>query len=256
MALITLDFYSSALKMSTLVTVLAPDSIRIGQTPLSKRKCLYLLHGLSDDSTAIVRLSRAELFAREADIVVVAPSAGRSMYCDNVLGQDYFSHIADELPGYLELVMGLSRKREDNYIAGISMGGMGAARIALTYPERYAAVGLFSGLLDIKLMMPFITDEQRNEFPFLMLDENNIDSTPVNPINLLNAKKHADLKIIVRCGFSDNLYPMNQAFYDKAKGLGLNVTGIFEPGEHEWRIWDRYIEDFTKMMAGSADGDG
>jgi len=122
MALITLDFYSSALKMSTLVTVLAPDSVRIGQRPLSQRKCLYLLHGLSDDSTAVVRLSRAELFAREADIVVISPSAGRSMYCDGVLGQNYFSHVADELPGYLELVMGLSRKRADNYIAGISMG--------------------------------------------------------------------------------------------------------------------------------------
>jgi len=254
MALITLDFYSAALKMSTLVTVLAPDSVRIGQTPLSQRKCLYLLHGLSDDSTAVMRLSRAELFAREADVVVVSPSAGRSMYCDGVMGQDYFSHVADELPGYLELVMGLSRKRVDNYIAGISMGGMGAARIALTYPERYAAVGLFSGLLDIKMLIPFITDEHRNEFPFLMLDEASIDSSPLNPINLLDAEKHAGLEIVVRCGFQDDLYPMSQAFYDKAKGLGLNATGIFEPGGHEWRTWDRYIEDFTKMMTCESGG--
>ena len=254
MALITLDFYSAALKMSTLVTVLAPDSVRIGQTPLSQRKCLYLLHGLSDDSTAVMRLSRAELFAREADVVVVSPSAGRSMYCDGVMGQDYFSHVADELPGYLELVMGLSRKRVDNYIAGISMGGMGAARIALTYPERYAAVGLFSGLLDIKMLIPFITDEHRNEFPFLMLDEASIDSSPLNPINLLDAEKHAGLEIVVRCGFQDDLYPMSRAFYDKAKGLGLNATGIFEPGGHEWRTWDRYIEDFTKMMACESGG--
>jgi len=254
MAVITLDFYSKDLKMSTLVTVLAPDSVRIGERPLSLRKCLYLLHGLSDDSTAVVRLTRAELFAKEADVVVITPSVGRSMYCDDVLGQNYFSHVADELPGYLELVMGLSRRREDNYIAGISMGGMGAARIALTYPERYAAVGLFSGLLDIKMMIPFVTDEHKREFPFLLSQEESIDSSPLNPINLLDADKHAGLDILVRCGYQDDLYPMSQAFYDKAKSLGLNATGIFEPGEHEWRIWDRYIEDYTKMMAEARDG--
>jgi len=243
-----MDFYSRELKMSTLVTVIAPDSVRIGQTPLSQRKCLYLLHGLTDDATAIVRLSRTELFVQETGIVVVTPSVGRSMYCDNVLGQNYFTHVADEVPGYLQLVMGLSRKKEDNYIAGISMGGMGAARIALTYPERFTAVGLFSGLLDIKMLLPVITEEQRLEFPFLVSEEADIDTTPLNPINLLNARKHAGLDILVRCGEQDELYPMSVAFYEKAKSLGLNATGVFEPGEHVWRLWDGYIEDFMKTM--------
>jgi len=254
MALITLDFYSRELKMSTLVTVIAPDSTRIGHTPLSQRKCLYLLHGLSDDSTSIVRLSRAELFAQRAGIVIVTPSVGRSMYCDNVLGQNYFTHVADEVPEYLNLVMGLSGKREDNYIAGISMGAMGAARIALSYPERFMAVGLFSGLLDAKMLLPVITEEQKSEFPFLFSVADDVDATPLNPINLLDSQKHAGLDIIVRCGHQDELYPMSVAFYKKAKALGLNATGIFEEGDHEWRLWDRYIDDFIKMMQDGADG--
>ena len=49
MAVITLNFRSIALKMSTTVTVVLPDSVRIGDTPISDRLCLYLLHGLSDD---------------------------------------------------------------------------------------------------------------------------------------------------------------------------------------------------------------
>lgn len=255
MALLTLDFYSKELKMSTLLTAVVPDSIRIGTTPLSQRKCLYLLHGLSDDSTAAVRLSRVEMYARDAGIVVIMPSAGRSMYCDNVLGQNYFTHIADEIPEYMELILGLSRRRESNYIAGISMGGMGAARIALTYPERFSAVGLFSGLLDMKMMMPFITDEQRAEFPFLMEAESDIDTSALNPINLLDSEKHAGLNIIVRCGYQDDLYPMSQAFYGKAKSLGLNATGIFEQGGHVWQLWDKHIEDFIGMMADDADSE-
>lgn len=249
MAVMTLDFYSRELKMSTLLTLLIPDSIRIANQPVSQRKCLYLLHGLSDDATACLRLSKAELYANETGIVVVMPSAGRSMYCDGINGQNYFSHIADEIPQYLELVMGLSRKRENNYIAGISMGGLGASRIALTYPERFTAVGLFSGLLNIKMMLPFVTEEQKQEFPFLLSPTNDIDTTPLNPINLLDKERQQGLKIIVRCGQQDDLYPMSQAFYAKATALGLDVTGIFEDGAHEWRLWDRYIEDFIMMMA-------
>lgn len=249
MAIMTLDFYSRELKMSTLLTLVVPDSIRIGNQPVSQRKCLTLLHGLSDDATSCLRLSKVELYAMETGVVVVMPSAGRSMYCDGINGQNYFSHIANEIPEYLELVMGLSRKRENNYIAGISMGGMGAARIALTYPERYTAVGLFSGLLDVKMMLPYVTDAEKQEFPFLLAALNDIDTTPLNPINLLDQDKPQGLKIIVRCGKQDNLYPMSQAFFAKATALGLDATSLFEDGAHEWRLWDRYIEDFILMMA-------
>jgi len=250
MAILTLDFYSRELKMSTLTMMVVPDSVRIGQVPLAKRKCLYLLHGLSDDATAFLRFSRVELYAQEAGISVIMPSVGRSMYCDDINGQNYFSHVANEIPEYVRLLTGISREREDNYIAGISMGGMGAARVALTYPERFTTVGLFSGLLDMKVLIPRVTEEQKHDFPFIIRDMEDIDGNPANPINLLDANKQAGLNILVRCGEQDDLYPMSLTFYNKAKELGLDITGIFEPGLHEWRLWDRYIEDFIKMMTG------
>jgi S-formylglutathione hydrolase FrmB len=248
MALMTLDFYSKDLKMSTLITLVVPDSVRIGKIPVSQRKCLTLLHGLSDDATACLRLSRVELFAQETGIVVVMPSVGRSMYCDGINGQNYFSHVANEIPEYLNLVMGLSREPSQNYIAGISMGGLGAARVALTYPKRYTGVGLFSGLIDIKLMLPLVSDAMKDEFPFLIEAANNIDETPLNPINLLDPVRHANLKISVCCGMQDDLYPMSVSFYEKCRSLGLQVTGTFQEGKHEWRIWDGYIEKFIAGM--------
>ena len=138
MAVASIDFTSKELKMNTLVTVSFPDSVRIHGEPLSKKKVLWLLHGLSDDATAWLRYSNIDRYAMENDLVVVMPSVNRSMYCDHVLGQNYFTYIAEELPEYLSLVFGLSREREQNFIAGLSMGGFGAMRIALTYPERYA----------------------------------------------------------------------------------------------------------------------
>jgi S-formylglutathione hydrolase FrmB len=251
MAVINMDFYSKELKMSTVLTVAVPDSAKISEKPMSERKCLYLLHGLSDDGSAAVRFSKIELYARETGIVVIMPSVGRSMYCDNVLGQNYFTHVAEEIPQYMKSLFGISRKKEHSYIAGISMGGMGAARIALTYPERFAAVGLFSGLLDIKMMLPLIlaSDEYKREFPFMEEVIQSPDNTTLSPINLLDAEKHKNLKIIVRCGAEDELYPMSVSFYKKAKTLGLDVTGILEPqGGHNWREWDKYIDQFVKSM--------
>jgi S-formylglutathione hydrolase FrmB len=248
MAVMTLDFYSNELKMSTLLTMVVPDSTHIGETPVSERKCLYLLHGLSDDATSFLRLSRVELYAREAGVTVVMPSVGRSMYCDGINGQNYFSYVANELPEYLNLLMGVPKKRELNNIAGISMGGYGAARIALTYPERFNEVGLFSGFLHPIAILPKLTDEQRNDFPFMMVEECELETTPLAPMNLLDAKKHAGLNITVRCGEQDELFLMSAAFFKKAKQLGLNIHAVFEPGDHEWLLWDRYLEDFIKMM--------
>ena len=86
MAVITLDFHSKALKMCTLVTLVVPDSVRIKGIPLSARRTVYLLHGLSEDATAFLRLSGAERYARAHDLVLVMPTGGRSMYCDGING--------------------------------------------------------------------------------------------------------------------------------------------------------------------------
>lgn len=106
MAVITLDFHSKALKMCTLVTLVVPDSVRIKGIPLSARRTVYLLHGLSEDATAFLRLSGAERYARAHDLVLVMPTGGRSMYCDGINGQNWFTYIAEELPEYLHLLMG------------------------------------------------------------------------------------------------------------------------------------------------------
>ena len=248
MAVLTMDFCSREVKMNTLVRVAFPDSVRIGDTPLSERKVLWLLHGLSDDGSAWIRHSSVERYAQEAGLVVVMPSAGRSMYCDDVLGQNYFSHIADELPEYLSLVFGLSRKKEQNYIAGFSMGGLGAAKLALTYPERYTAVGCFSGLLDLEPIVARLDSHMKNEFQFMLSALDDIRTSPLNPIALLAPLKDKDLKIYVACGLQDDLLVTNTAFKKRADELGIKTHCVFEDGAHDWEFWNRHIREFIHFM--------
>lgn len=250
MAVITMDFHSLELKMNTLVTIVCPDSGRIGETPLSGRKVLYLLHGLSDDGTAWVRHSRVEQYAEAHGLVVVMPSGGRSFYCDGVNGQNYFTHITVELPAYLGLVFGLSAKREDTYIAGLSMGGMGAMRAALIHPEKYRAVGSFSGVIDLKPLMQRVDETARKEFPFLTEAMDDPDHSPLNPVALLDGRKHRDLQMYVACGLQDDLLPMSYSFRDRAEALGLSAEYTFEDGAHEWEFWNRHIRLFIDRIMG------
>ena len=248
MAVAHITFTSKELKMNTSVVVCFPDSVRMDGVPLSKRKVLYLLHGLSDDCSSWLRYSRIDKYCMDTGLVAVMPSADRSMYCDNVNGQNYFSYIADELPEYLSEVFGLSRAKEDNFIAGLSMGGMGAMKIALTYPERYAAVGSFSGVLDLRPMAAMVNDDMKREFPFLVSEIPNIDSSPLNPTFLLDAHRDKDLKIYVACGYQDNMYIPNCLFCERIEEIGIEAKVTFENGKHDWDFWERHIPLFIDFI--------
>ena len=58
-------------------------------------------------------------------------------------GKDYEVYITEELPKVIQWMFPASKKREDTYIAGLSMGGGGAVRLGLSHPEVYGyTIGL------------------------------------------------------------------------------------------------------------------
>jgi pimeloyl-ACP methyl ester carboxylesterase len=111
-------------------------------------KTLYLLHGLSDDHSIWMRRTAIERYASEYNIAVVMPAVGRSWYTDTAYGANYFSFITRELPElYFRTFSQMSRKREDNILAGLSMGGFHAMQISKHYPKMFDYVGLFSAAI-------------------------------------------------------------------------------------------------------------
>jgi pimeloyl-ACP methyl ester carboxylesterase len=113
-------------------------------------KTLYLLHGLSDDHTIWQRRTSIERYAAKYDLAVVMPNAHRSWYTDMEHGGKFFTFISEELPRVCRSFFRcMSDKREDNYVAGLSMRGYGAMKIGFTNPERFAGVAAFSGAFDV-----------------------------------------------------------------------------------------------------------
>ncbi|MBQ3230261.1 MAG: esterase family protein, partial [Clostridia bacterium] len=161
MALINLKFFSEALGMQTEALVVMPQRGNYGEIGIESNakagpyKCLYLLHGLSDDHTIWLRRTSIERYASYHGICVVMPRGDRSFYSDMKYGMPYYTHIAKELPKVIREYFNISDKQEDNFIAGLSMGGYGALKIGLRECGKFAACAGISPCGDLKKLPEF-----------------------------------------------------------------------------------------------------
>src|SRR5690606_26525573 len=107
----------------------------------------YLLHGLSDDYTIWQRRTSIERYVADLPLIVVMPDGFRGFYTKNEVGPDYATYIGQELPDFIERNFPARPARAARCIGGLSMGGYGALRLALGFPDRFASAHSHSGAL-------------------------------------------------------------------------------------------------------------
>ena len=147
MSLITVNFRSEVLQLNVAVNVILPQP-PVGTRGFERKlPVLWLLHGLSDDHTIWVRRTSIERYVEGRGLAVVMPGVDRSFYADMVRGNRYWTYVSEELPSLMRAYFPLSARREDNFAAGLSMGGYGAFKLALSHPTRFAAAASLSGAL-------------------------------------------------------------------------------------------------------------
>ncbi|WP_341280434.1 alpha/beta hydrolase family protein [Paenibacillus sp. FSL H8-0537] len=253
MALFQCDFFSEKLGFSTGMSVILPQpsladlSTRQAETDY-KYPVLYLLHGLSDDHTAWTRYTCIERYASSKGIAVVMPGVHRSFYADMEQGGRYWSFVSEELPLVARSFFPLSARREDNFVAGLSMGGYGAFKLGLHHPERFAAAASLSGALDVasRLQHPDFSYTDEGEFGRLYGSMEKLEAGPSNLFNLLASAAalapEQQPKFYQCCGTEDFLYEDNLRFKAAMEDYGLTLTYDEEPGMHEWGYWDRNIQ--------------
>jgi putative tributyrin esterase len=260
MALIDCHFYSEVLKLSTSMLVILPQQTQsqIGLGNMSstgKHKTLYLLHGLSDDHTIWLRRTSIERYAAPLGIAVVMPAVQRSFYTDMAYGGAYETFIAQELPALARSFFPLSDRREDNYVAGLSMGGYGAFKLALNYPENYCAAASLSGALDLSKIVEDPDADIRPDFINIFGSNPSTKGTRHDlffATQKLKAEGRNIPKLYQCCGDADFLYQQNLAFRDFALQEGLPLTWQEDAGyEHTWDYWDLRIQTVLQWMFGS-----
>ncbi|WP_106767315.1 alpha/beta hydrolase [Paenibacillus faecalis] len=244
MAWIACDFYAETLGLSTSIYVFLPQSSLGRSSYPSKLPVLYLLHGRGADHTEWWRHSSIERYAEHKGIALVMPGAGRSYYMDMANGLPYFTFLSEELPGVVQSFFPISDRREDTFVAGISMGGYGAFKLAMRFPERYAAGASLSGGMDLasRAAGPAF---QEHEVRALFGSVDRLKGSRDDLLFLAEtfaAYEGPKPKLYQCCGTEDFLYRDNQTFREHAKKLGLDLTYEEEPGGHEWGYWDCKIK--------------
>lgn len=224
-------------------TVTIPESFGLmmgGPKPSHEIKdkypVLYLLHGMGNNHAQWTGYANAELFAEERQIAIVMASGENKAYKQAKDGDDFFTFFAEELPEFVKNMFPVSTRPEDTYIAGLSMGGYGSLLHGLSHPERFAAIGSFSGAVHGMSMDATLPDESDMEYP----------------PNLLSKAVKAGTKLppfYIACGAKDFLYEHNLAFVDELKKANAEVTWVELPEYgHEWRFWNIQLEEFLKWI--------
>jgi S-formylglutathione hydrolase FrmB len=163
-------------------------------------------------------------------------------------GGKYFTFLAEEIPTVTRKIFPLSAERADNFVAGLSMGGYGAFKLALTHPERYAAAASLSGAVDMRESVKEHDDPENAAWLEKMRDIfGDLDKFPGSQHDLFAlAEKVARSKVRPRlfqyCGSEDFLYADNVRFRDFVRPLGFDYTYEETPGDHDWVYWDAMIQ--------------
>lgn len=237
MAFFRTHFFSDALGVCTRANVILPDR----PDPSRPLPALYLLHGLSDDETIWMRRTSLELFAGPLNLAIVMPDGGRSFYSNLRTGQRFYDYVTDELPSLMERWFRLDARREGRFVAGLSMGGYGALKLALSRPDRYAAAAGLSSVCDIRWI--------RGDAAIwgTLVEPGETEPPPALDLFPL-AERVAALPAAERpalfqyCGTDDFLWQDNLRFREHLRSLGLAPRWEEGPGGHCWENWNERIQ--------------
>lgn len=239
--------------MSSAINVILPQATASqvgmkGRSRGDRHPVLWLLHGRSDDHTIWMRRTSIERYVAELGVAVVMPNVHLSWYQDMAMGPRYFTYLAQELPALCRQFFPLSDRREDNFIAGLSMGGYGAFLHALRHPENYAAAASLSGALDVAAHLNQRLDEGAPGYygiEAIFGDPTQIAGSKADLFALTAKAQQSGVELpalYACCGTEDFLYAANQRFRQHAATIGLALDYEEGPGAHDWAFWDQWIQ--------------
>lgn len=272
MALLTLDFESHYMGSNQNVNIILPDkprdiSCKDFYNSNTKYPVLWLLHGTFGGYSDWIRKSNIETYACEHNVIVVMPGIGNADYVNwptYTLGLDSDKYIVEELMPLVYSWLPASNKREDNFIAGLSMGGEGCLKFALKYPNLFSKACIMSyipGELDSKKEeLTKLYDLSLNE----VLNSNDIMHSKQRLYNtmhnvgsveqylnsdynlrkmLLESNLDELPQLLFTCGTDDVIFAdLIKPFQQFLKENKIDAQFSLGPGNHEWRVWERDIQ--------------
>lgn len=261
MALIEGNFISkSLLRTVTFNAVIPADKLPLPGQEISAKvpfKTLYLLHGAYGNHTDYISGTRIQRWAEEKNLAVIMPAGENQFYVDNEDTDEYYGRfVGQELVEFTRTLFPLSHKREDTFIAGLSMGGYGAIVNGLKYSDTFGYIGgLSSGFLidDIINETEFIKNVgwKYSFFERVFGKKETLAGSDRDYCylieNLQKCKKPIP-EIYLAIGKDDFSYAQSQKYRQFLEEKKVSFTYEEGEGAHEWDFWDRYLKRFLDWL--------
>jgi S-formylglutathione hydrolase FrmB len=216
----------------------------------------YFLHGLGENAQVLLNSGGWDLIQdlwsqhKIGEFLIVTPNADNSFYINARNGRDnYQSFFIREFLPYIEHRYRTGRERRDRGIGGVSMGGYGALRFALLYPQLFAAVTAHSAAL---IEAPPHAQLTQTESLALTQFVGTAFGTPFNrvywdkesPFTIVKTHpRPAGLKIYFDCGTSDT-FGFNRGaekFHQLLDLRGIPNEFHLYPGGHNWSYFAQHL---------------
>ena len=231
----------NALRKMTGAVVILPENAGPSPFPV-----WYLLHGLSDDHTAWTRRTHLERCIEGLPLIVVMPDGGRGFYTDSATepAGAFETFLRRDLIGFVDRTFQTRADRAGRVVAGLSMGGYGAIKLALKFPETFCAAVSHSGAL----WRPDLLDAyEGSELHRVFGDRPG--GGPNDVYALAEGVSRAQLPALrFDCGTEDYLLPQNRLFHRHLDALGIAHQYAEHPGGHDWSYWDAHLHETVAFL--------
>lgn len=240
---------SAALGRTMKYRVLLPADYATSQR---RYPVLYLLHGLGGDYKDWTTRTNLAEYSRTLPLIIVMPDGENSWYTNaaNAPDERFEDYILTDLQADVVARYRTINSRHGRTIAGLSMGGYGALKMALRRPGAFAVAASFSGAFsatrpELAKMIP--SEEARLRRIY------GDDDSPVRRQNDLYAlaaaaKPGSVPYIYIDCGISDGLLTANREVVATLHTSGLAYEYHEVAGAHTWAYWDARIREFLPIL--------
>ena len=253
----TIQFESKLIGKTLPYNIILPRDYNTART--SRYSVIYLLHGLGGHyNDWLVRTNIAD-YAAWYRLIVVMPEGDNSWYIDsaNVPTDKYESYILQELIPDVQERYRTIEARYGRAIAGLSMGGYGAFKFGLKYPDRFAFVGSMSGAFAathytenetgkgatwetfLKVFGPVGSEARQKNDLFELLQQVTLGQVTSLPYFYFD------------CGTEDAPRIFNANHELDERMLQKKIPHEYRelPGNHSWGYWDSQVQEVLKIAA-------
>ncbi len=217
---------------------------------------IYLLHGLTGHFDNWTDRAMLAEYASAYKMIIVTPEGDNGWYTDNAtISKDkYESYIVKELIPEIDKKFRTAPMREKRAIAGLSMGGFGAVKFGLKYPELFSLAGSFSGALYAS------SYRSENDLPpgniraslIAIFGEAGSETQKANNVfaivrDAVPEKIKAIPFLYIDCGTEDFLFQNNRDFVSLLVEKKIPHEFRQLPGAHNWQYWDSQVQEFLRL---------